>query len=268
MSAKDPVLEVRGLTVRYGGVTAVDDVCLTIPEHSVVGLIGPNGAGKTTLVDALSGYARYTGRVLFRGVPVDSFKPHQRARLGIARTFQSGGNFDDLTVGENILIGERRGSGWVATLGSILSGRPGRTLDGTTRVISALGLQDLLGRDASGLSAGQLKLVSIARALASTPDLVILDEPAAGLDSTESQWLGTRLGQVRDSGATILLVDHDMDLIQGLCDQIYVLNFGQVIANGTSDEVMSHPTVVEAYLGSSDDGTEISGPSGGMGASA
>jgi len=267
MSGRIPVLDVRHLTVRYGGVTAVDDVSLAVPEHSVVGLIGPNGAGKTTLVDALSGYTRYAGQVRFHGAPIDSLKPHQRARRGIARTFQSGGSFDDLTVEENILIGERRAAGWMTTLGSIVTGRPERQLDETKRVISALRLEGLLLRDASGLSAGQLKLVSVARALAGRPDLIILDEPAAGLDSTESAWLGGRLGEVRDAGATILLVDHDMDLIQGLCDEIYVLNFGQVIANGSPEEVMSDPEVIEAYLGSSIAGPDVAAPTG-TGASA
>src|SRR4051794_30097220 len=168
------LLDVRDLSVRYGGVTAVDEVNLAVPEGTIVGLIGPNGAGKTSLVDALSGFTRHVGDIVFQGQSISSLKPHQRARRGISRTFQSGGTFNDLTVEENVLIGERRNAGWLTRLAAVASGRSESHLSETGRVIAALGLENLLDRDVSGLTAGQLKLVAVARALVSQPRLVIM----------------------------------------------------------------------------------------------
>jgi branched-chain amino acid transport system ATP-binding protein len=245
-----PLLSVAGLTVRYGGVTALDSVTLSVAAGGFVGLIGPNGAGKTTLVDALTGFTRYSGEVRFDGTRLDRAPAHVRARHGLARTFQSGGVFDDLTVEENILIGERNRSGWLAAVGSVLTGRSAPASPGTADIMGSLGLTGLLGLRAEELSEGQRKLVSVAQALASQPKLLLLDEPAAGLDSTESAWLGQQLLAVRDSGVAILLVDHDMDLVMSVCDELVVLDFGQVIAQGPPREVLADPLVVAAYLGS------------------
>jgi branched-chain amino acid transport system ATP-binding protein len=245
-----PLLSVAGLTVRYGGVVALDSVSLSVPAGGFVGLIGPNGAGKTTFVDALTGFARYSGEVRFDGARLDSEPAHVRARQGLARTFQSGGVFDDLTVEENILVGERSSAGWRSAVVSVLSGRSAPASPGTREIIGTLGLTELLRMQAEELSEGQRKLVSVAQALASKPKLLLLDEPAAGLDSTESAWLGRQLLAVRDSGVAILLVDHDMDLVVSVCDELVVLDFGQVIAVGPPREVMADPLVVAAYLGS------------------
>ena len=245
-----PLLSVTGLTVRYGGVTALDSVALSVPAGGFVGLIGPNGAGKTTFVDALTGFTRYSGEVRFDGTRLDRAPAHVRARHGLARTFQSGGVFDDLTVEENILIGERGKSGWLSAVGSVLTGRSAPASPGTAEIIDSLGLTGLLALRAEELSEGQRKLVSVAQALASRPQLLLLDEPAAGLDSAESAWLGQQLLAVRDSGVAILLVDHDMDLVMGVCDELVVLDFGQVIAQGPPREVLADPLVVAAYLGS------------------
>jgi branched-chain amino acid transport system ATP-binding protein len=245
-----PLLGVAGLTVRYGGVVALDSVTLSVPAAGFVGLIGPNGAGKTTFVDALTGFTRYSGEVRFDGARLDSEPAHVRARHGLARTFQSGGVFDDLTVEENILVGERSGSGWLSAFASVLSGRSARASQATTEIIGSLGLTGLLGLRAEELSEGQRKLVAVAQALASKPKLLLLDEPAAGLDSTESAWLGQQLLAVRASGVAILLVDHDMDLVVSVCDELVVLDFGKVIAIGPPREVMANPLVVSAYLGS------------------
>ncbi|HVW41150.1 MAG TPA: ABC transporter ATP-binding protein [Amycolatopsis sp.] len=246
----EPLLSVTDLTVRYGGVVAVDNVSLTVPEGAIVGLIGPNGAGKTTLVDALTGFVRCAGTVSFRGARIDRLRAHHRARHGIARTFQAGGIFDDLTVRENILIGERRTGGWWSTVRAIVAGRPERARPETRALVDTLGLAQLLDVQAGELSSGRRKLVSVAQALAGEPDLVLLDEPAAGLDSTESAWLGERLRAVRDSGVTMLLVDHDMELVAGVCDEIVVLDFGKVIAAGEPRETLAQPQVITAYLGS------------------
>jgi branched-chain amino acid transport system ATP-binding protein len=246
----EALLSVADLTVRYGGVTALDSVSLSVPAAGFVGLIGPNGAGKTTFVDALTGFTRYSGEVRFDGARLDRAPAHVRARHGLARTFQSGGVFDDLTVEENILIGERSGAGWLSAVASVLSGRSAPARQATSEIVGSLGLTRLLGQQAEELSEGQRKLVSVAQALASRPKLLVLDEPAAGLDSAESAWLGQQLLAVRDTGVAILLVDHDMDLVMNVCDELVVLDFGKVIATGAPREVLANPLVVAAYLGS------------------
>jgi ABC-type branched-subunit amino acid transport system ATPase component/branched-subunit amino acid ABC-type transport system permease component len=234
-SSTGPLLEVRNLTVRYGGVTAVDDVNLSVYEGQIVGLIGPNGAGKTTTIDALCGFHGCEGTVLLDGQDVGGRPPHIRAGLGLARTFQLAGVSDDLTVEENVQVGQQ-GAG----------GGGGAELN---RIVNDLGLSDMRELQVSMLSQGQRQLVSVARALAGAPRLLLLDEPAAGLDSTESLWLAERLRAVRDSGVAILLVDHDMSLVLNLCDSIDVLDFGALIAHGTPDEIRHNDTVSTAYLG-------------------
>src|ERR1700722_18969858 len=192
-AAVAPLLSVADLTVRYGGVVALDSVSLSVPAGGVVGLIGPNGAGKTPFVDALTGFARYSGEVRFNGARLDSEPAHVRARQGLARTFQLGGVFDDLTVEENILVGERSRSGWRSAVMSVLSGRSAPASPGTREIIGTLGLTDLLRMQAEELSEGQRKLVSVAQALASKPKLLLLDEPAARPHSAASAWLGRQL---------------------------------------------------------------------------
>ena len=230
------LLQVRNLTVRYGGVVAVDDVSFSVDEGQIVGLIGPNGAGKTTTIDALCGFHSCEGIVSLDGRDIGSCAPHVRASLGLARTFQLAGVSDDLTVAENVQVGQQRAKGNEAA----------ETLD---RILDDLGLTDMRELQVSILSQGQRQLVSVARALAAEPRLLLLDEPAAGLDSTESLWLAERLRAVRDSGVTILLVDHDMSLVLNLCDIIDVLDFGALIAHGTPDEIRRNDVVSTAYLG-------------------
>ena len=231
-----PLLDVRNLTVRYGGVVAVDDVSFSVGEGQIVGLIGPNGAGKTTTIDALCGFHGCEGDVSLDGRDIGGCAPHVRASLGLARTFQLAGVSDDLTVAENVQVGQQRSSGNEAA----------ETLD---RILGDLGLTDMRELQVSVLSQGQRQLVSVARALAGEPRLLLLDEPAAGLDSTESLWLAERLRAVRDSGVTILLVDHDMSLVLNLCDSIDVLDFGALIAHGTPEEIRHNDVVSTAYLG-------------------
>ncbi len=230
-----PLLEVSNLTVRYGGVVAVDNVSFSVQQGQIVGLIGPNGAGKTTTIDALCGFHDYEGSVRFGGQDVAGSAPYRRAALGLSRTFQLAGVSDDLTVEENVQVGQH--------------GAAGRDPETLTRILGELGLIDMRDLQVSMLSQGQRQLVSVARALAGEPRLLLLDEPAAGLDSTESLWLAERLRGVRDTGVTILLVDHDMSLVLNLCDTIDVLDFGALIATGTPDEIRRNELVSTAYLG-------------------
>jgi ABC-type branched-subunit amino acid transport system ATPase component len=248
-SESSPLLAATDLSVRYGGVVALDHISLAVRRGDIVGLIGPNGAGKTTLVDALTGFARYTGSVEFAGTRMDGRPAHLRAGFGMSRTFQSGAVFDDLTVAENILVGERNSSGKIAALWATFTGRGTRLRPETTELIDSLDLGPVLNSRVSDLSQGYRKLVSVAQALACRPQLVLLDEPAAGLDAYESQWLGARLTAVRDGGVTILLVDHDMELVMGVCDEIVVLDFGKVIAVGEPKKIRNDERVVAAYLG-------------------
>jgi ABC-type branched-subunit amino acid transport system ATPase component/ABC-type branched-subunit amino acid transport system permease subunit len=230
------LLRVHGLTVRYGGVVAVDDLSFTVPEGGITGLIGPNGAGKTTTMDAICGFTDCHGTIELSGRTLHGLLPHRRASLGLGRTFQGGRLYEDLTAEENVVVGQ-----YVAG-----DRGPGRV----TAILSALGVAALSGRRVSELSQGQRQLVAVARALAGQPRLLLLDEPAAGLDSSESVWLAERLRGVRDTGVTILLIDHDMSLVLGLCDEIHVLDFGALIASGPPDVIRGDQRVAAAYLGS------------------
>ena len=240
LAGLQPVLSVRGLGVNYGGVVAVDDVTFEVPQGAIVGLIGPNGAGKTTMVDALSGFARHSGSVVFDDHDLQGLKPHQRVQRGLARTFQAIELYDDLSVEENLEVG-------------LASGRKGHGAESRAsleQTSAVLGIEYLLDRPAGDLSQGQRQLVSIGRALVAEPTLLLLDEPAAGLDSTESEWLGLRLRDVRDHGVSILIVDHDVNLVLNLCDYLVVLDFGKLIAQGTPAQIRANPAVIAAYLGS------------------
>ena len=234
-------LSVRNARVRYGAVVAVDDVTFDVPPGAIVGLIGPNGAGKTTLLDALTGFTAATGTVALGGKSLDRLAPHQRVRAGLGRTFQHIEIYDDLSVIENVAVGRtRRGA---ADVGGILQ---------------LVELGDVANRPAGELSQGRRQLVSIARALASDPHVLLLDEPAAGLDTNESLWLGNRLRDIRDAGTTIVLVDHDMQLVLSLCDEIHVLVFGRLVASGPPEVVQANPEVAAAYLGE----THVAQPTG------
>jgi len=228
------LLTATAVGVRYGPVTAVDDVTFEVREGEIVGLIGPNGAGKTTLMDAISGFVPATGRITLTGSEVGGQPPHRRARAGLGRTFQDIELYEELTVAENIMVGASHG---------------GHGAESVRAALALLDISELADVAAADLSQGQRQLVSVARVLAGRPRVALLDEPAAGLDSLESRWLGQRLRAARDRGVTMLLVDHDMDLVLSICDRIIVLDLGRVIASGTPDEVRADPAVVGAYLG-------------------
>ena len=242
------LLSVEGLTVRYGGLIANESIDLQVHRGTVVGLIGPNGAGKTTFIDALTGFTPYTGSVSFSGQSIDDLGPHRRARAGLTRTWQSLEIFTDLTVEENLRVSSERASTRSVLLDLINPGRP-IDLEQVEWAMDLLGLGGLRAATPNQLSLGQQKLVGVARALSSRPDVVLLDEPAAGLDTAESNILGARLSDIVDNGIAVLLVDHDMGLVLDVCDYIYVLDFGRLIAQGTPAEIRNDDVVIEAYLG-------------------
>ena len=251
-----PLLTVSGVGVRYGGVIANEDVSFEVFPGEIVGLIGPNGAGKTTLIDAISGYARSTGSVTLLGRTLDGLRPFQRSRGGLGRTFQGIELYDDLSVRENVEVGTTAARSARLASSARADGRaeaPG--IDGYFQI---LGLQAVADDPVRQLSVGQRQLVSVARALAGRPVVVLLDEPAAGLDATESRWLGDRLRAIRDAGTTIVMVDHDMDLVLDVCDRIVVLNLGQVVAVGPPAEIERNDEVKRAYLGTTHAGAESS----------
>jgi branched-chain amino acid transport system ATP-binding protein len=242
------VLETAGVSVHFGGVQALSDVDLRVEAGQLVGLIGPNGAGKTTFVDAVSGFVDCSGEISLDGRSLVGLSPHERARLGLARTWQASELFDDLTVRENLNVAARRPSAWTVVK-ELFQSDP----EAAPSVEEALALVELeWAAEAmpADLSQGQRKLVGVARAIAMGPRLLALDEPAAGLDTSESEDLGRRLRALADRGNAMLLIDHDMGLVLSICDQIYVLEFGKLIAAGPPDAVRRDPKVVEAYLGS------------------
>ena len=243
------VLRASGVSVSFGGLRALVDVDLGVDEGQLVGLIGPNGAGKTTFIDAISGFVRCRGRVELDGHDLSSLPPHARARRGLVRTWQSIELFDDLTVRENLAVAaQQQQSSW-ATLRETVS-QPLASTPAVDQALALLGLEPIAGVMATDLSQARRKLVGVARALAAAPRLVCLDEPAAGLDSTEREELGRHLRTVVDAGTAMLLVDHDMGLVLSVCDHVVVMDFGKVIAEGPPEAVRKDAKVITAYLGS------------------
>jgi ABC-type branched-subunit amino acid transport system ATPase component/branched-subunit amino acid ABC-type transport system permease component len=228
-------LSVADLTVRYGGVVAVDGVDLVVRKGTITGLIGPNGAGKTTLVDATSGFAPSAGQVRLGDHSLVGLAPYERVRSGLGRTFQQIQLYEDLSVEENVIVGT--------------AGCGEREPADVGRVLELLELDTFADSPVGELSQGRRQVVSIARALVGNPSVLLLDEPAGGLDTTESRWLGQRLRNICDSGVSILLIDHDMHLVLNLCDSIYVVDFGRVIAHAAPSDIKADRAVAAAYLG-------------------
>ena len=243
------LLDVADLTVSYGGLNAVDGVTFAIPEGGIVGLIGPNGAGKTTCIDALSGFlpdAR--GHVSLAGQDLSGRPAHQRARLGLVRTFQSVELFDDLTIRENLFVAASPERWWSPLADAVMPRRGLRAAE-IGWALEVVGLDSDGERYPTELSHGRRRLAGLARALASRPRLLLLDEPAAGLDPSESEALAALVRSLPGLGISVLLVDHDMGLVFGTCEMIHVLDFGILTASGDAASIRSDPAVIEAYLG-------------------
>ena len=237
------LLEAHGISVRFGEHHAVLDVDLEVDAGGIVGLIGPNGAGKTTTFNAISGVQACTGRVILDGHDVSGAPVHRRAWLGLHRTFQRLEVFGSMTAYDNIRT--------AAEISARANHRPRRTApEIADRIVDRLGLGPVADRRADALPTGQARLVELGRVLAADPKIVLLDEPASGLDEVETVRLADVLTELVADGMAVLLVEHDMDLVMQLCSRLYVLNLGAVIAVGTPDEVRADPTVQEAYLGS------------------
>lgn len=244
-----PMLETKGLTVTFGGLRANDEVNIVVPTGSFVGLIGPNGAGKTTFIDAITGFVPVSeGSAVFDGRPLEGAAAHERANRGMVRTFQSLELFEDLSVEDNLYAAADDPPWWGFLADMVWPTRLGRNKD-VERAIEVMELEELRDALPQDLSHGQRKLVAVARALAANPKLILLDEPAAGLDTTESQRLGRRLRAFLDQDMTVFLIDHDMGLVLSVCDYIYVLDFGRIIAEGSPQEIRENPAVIAAYLG-------------------
>ena len=252
---KRPVLDVRGLGIDFGGLTAVDNFNLMIGRNEIAGLIGPNGAGKTTVFNLLTNvYQPSRGSILLDGVPTAGKKTYQVNRMGVARTFQNIRLFKDLTVIDNVKVGLHQSMNY--HLPEALLRLPSywkqekKTTDEAIELLNIFHMSDLAGKQAGSLPYGAQRRLEIIRALATRPKLLLLDEPAAGMNPSETAELMEVIRRIRDEfDIAILLIEHDMNLVMGICEGIAVLNFGRVIAKGTPDEIRNNPQVIEAYLG-------------------
>ncbi len=259
------VLEVKDMGIRFGGLVALNEVNIQVPEWEIVGLIGPNGAGKTTLFNCIMGlYQPNSGTVTYRGRDISLLPTHRKVALGIGRTFQNIGLVRELTVIENFLLAQHPRIGYGAA-GAVF-GAPRSFLEerrlrsNAMEVLDFIGLTHLAESKLDGLPYGTLKLIEIGTVLATDPDVILLDEPSSGMGPDEAHSFGERLLKLRQSlNLTVLMIEHHVPLVTGVCDYVYVLNFGQVLTQGTPQEVKNHPEVIAAYLGAEAEDEESPG---------
>ena len=267
----DGSLDIQHVTVRFGGVTALDDVSLTAAPRKITGIIGPNGAGKTTLLNTACGFVRpQSGTVSFDGRPLTNLSAHRLAGLGIVRTLQGVGLFRGLSVAENVMVGATAGARagvWSALFGLPRSDRDERRLRAQAmRALDEVGAADLADQMPDTLAYGLRKRVALARALVGRPRMLLLDEPAGGFPENELPELGGLIRKMA-ADAGVVVIEHRMDLVMSVCDMIFVLDFGKLIAAGTPAEVQANPAVTAAYLGAEGarDGSDRAGPGDGAG---
>jgi branched-chain amino acid transport system ATP-binding protein len=248
------LLELSGVSKHFGGMKAVDDVSFTVRQGTVCGLIGPNGAGKTTVVNLISGYLKPTaGTVLLAGQDVATLRPHRLAAAGVARTYQNLQLFEESTVLENVLIGRHlsfKGRRW--QMGRTRRREEAEQHEVARRLIDRVGLTDVIDADVAELSYGMRRRVEIARAMATEPRLLLLDEPTAGMNRTESDEIGELIGSINAEGVTVLLVDHNVRLVTEVCHRVVVLDWGRVLTEAGPTEVWQDQRVKTAYLGTHD----------------
>ncbi|MDD5389474.1 MAG: ABC transporter ATP-binding protein [Gallionellaceae bacterium] len=248
------LLTVDNVTKRFGGLAALEDVSLSVEAGEIYGLIGPNGAGKTTLFNCMTGlYTVTSGAVRLEGAEVQALKPHQIVKRGFARTFQNIRLFANMTALENVMVG-RHARTRANVLGAVLRCRKTRVEEAgiRERALELLNYVGLGGKSrglASHLSYGDQRRLEIARALSTEPKLLALDEPVAGMNPNERQQMGELFRKLREGGVTLLLIEHDVKLVMGLCDRVAVLDYGRKIAEGPAEEVRNDPAVIAAYLG-------------------
>ncbi|KLL95891.1 MULTISPECIES: ABC transporter ATP-binding protein [Rhodococcus] len=244
--AEAPILETRGITVRFGGHVAVKDVSLGIEPGTVTGLIGPNGAGKTTLFNTITGLQRPTaGKVFLDGRDITSLPPYKRARMGMARTFQRLELFVSLSVRDNLRVA-----------GDIHNANGRNKIDvdeEVDRLLELTGLADIASTDVSDVPTGRARVVEVARALMTSPRVLLLDEPASGQTEQETEAFATLLGDLAKDGLAICLVEHDIPLVMKICSRIHVLDYGAVLASGVPDEIKNDPAVINAYIGTEEE---------------
>lgn len=248
------MLELRGITQIFGGVTALDSVSFTVEAGQITGVIGPNGAGKTTLFNIVTGiYSQTRGTVHFEGRDVSRLPAERLAGLGMVRTFQNVELFGGMTVLENVMVGlhSRSGSGLLACSLKMpwAVAEERRIREEAHQWLQFAGIDELADVQAANLPFGKGRLLEIARAMACTPRMILMDEPAAGLNSQETLGLASLIRRIRDTGVTVVLVEHDMELVMDICDRIVVLNLGRKLAEGTPRDIQDNPEVIAAYLG-------------------